>query len=229
MLSIQEASIALGVSKSTLRRWDAEGRIPVSRSLTGRRMFDIDAIKGAQTKHIILYARVSSRKQVDDLQRQKAYLRDNLPPQFNTAQCKEINDVGSGINFKRKGLTTLLEQVLSNTVQTVVVASRDRLCRFGFELVEWMCQQHGTNILVLNNQDTTPEQELGEDLMSIVQVYCCRWNGKRRYKNNHQVLEVTSSSNTSTEAHAGAMGTCVTLHLQCNNECPQQPKSTKKV
>jgi len=226
MLRIKEAAIELGVSKDTLRRWDRQGRIPVSRSVSGYRLFDVEAIKQSQSREVILYARVSSRKQSDDLKRQKQFLRENLPAQFATFECKEIEDIASGLNFQRKGLKTLLERVLSNAVQTVVVASRDRLCRFGFELVEWVCNQHNTNILVLNKQDTTPEQELSEDLMSIVQVYCCRWNGKRRYKNNHQVLEVTSSSNSNPETNSGPMGSCITLHLQCNNPCIEQSEHT---
>jgi predicted site-specific integrase-resolvase len=70
------------------------------------------------------------------------------------------------------------------------VASRDRLARFGFELIEWLCKEFGTELLVLDTEDTTPETELGKDLMSIVQVYCCRWNGKRRYtKKENQSIE----------------------------------------
>ena len=71
---------------------------------------------------------------------------------------------------------------MQGRVRSIVVASKDRLARFGFELIQWMCTECGTEIVVLDSSDGAPEEELGKDLMAIVQVYCCRWNGRRRYK-----------------------------------------------
>jgi putative resolvase len=230
MLSISKAAEVLGVSPGTLRRWDAEGRIQVSRSVTGYRQFDVQQIQRDQFKRqVLLYSRVCSRKQSDDLQRQSKYLRDNLPTAINSMQINEIQDIGSGLNFKRKGLITLLEAVTTKSVHTVVVASRDRLCRFGFELLEWLCKQNNTNILVLNNKDSTPEQELGEDLLSIVQVYCCRWNGRRRYIGKNKMLEVTTTSISTPEETSESVGTHVSLHLQCNNSHVEKPKHSRAI
>lgn len=97
-----------------------------------------------------------------------------------------VTDVGSGINWKRPGLLSILERAQRGTVRQVVVASRDRLCRFAFELVEHVLKTGGAELLVLESDDQSPEQELSDDLMSIVQVFCCRRNGKRRYTRKAQ-------------------------------------------
>jgi predicted site-specific integrase-resolvase len=96
-----------------------------------------------------------------------------------------ITDIGSGINFKRKGLRTILELAMSGAISEVVVAYRDRLCRFAFELVEWILQYHKVKLVVLNQTlegETTDRSELAEDLLAIINVFNCRINGKRKYK-----------------------------------------------
>ena len=136
-------------------------------------------IKKKESRFDILYSRVSSHKQEDDLQRQKQYLEENC----QTKEFTHIQDIASGLNFKRKGLIKILDSVKEGKVRTIIVASKDRMARFGFDLIEWLCHEYGTKILVLDNQNQSPTEELGKDLLSIVQIYCCRWNGKRRYKN----------------------------------------------
>ena len=91
-----------------------------------------------------------------------------------------ISDIGSGLKFKRKGLLSLLELCERGLVQEVVVASKDRLCRFGFDLVAWFFERQGVRLLVLEQDDKSPEAELAEDVLSVVQVFSCRWNGRRR-------------------------------------------------
>ena len=202
MLRLSQASKELGVSPNTLRAWTNQGRITCSRTITGQRIFsseDLQSTTGGPSRKlqhtretIICYSRVSSSKQRDDLVTQRAYLQSRIPNEYSKSKCIQINDVASGLNFKRPGLLHLLGLVTQGIVSAVIVASKDRLCRFGYELIEWMCLQHNTKIVVLNNKDSTPEAELGEDLMSIVQVYCCRWNGKRRYaaKQNSESIQV---------------------------------------
>jgi len=181
----------LGVSDSTLRRWATTGKIRSIITPTGRRLYDIESIGGTQSSQaddvvdrdrdtvqgslIFLYARVSSSKQRDDLQRQIDFLRKECP------EGQIVSDVGSGINWNRKGLRTLLDLSSQGRVGTIVVAERDRLCRFAFDLLEHVFGLHGTVIRVIGSQDSSPEQELQEDLLSIVQIFCCRRNGKRRY------------------------------------------------
>ena len=173
---IGEAAKHYGVSVSTIKRWVDNDQITYKKSYAGHRRIDISAPRTQEVrrKHIC-YARVSSHKQKDDLERQKAFLRRLYP------KHQIITDVGSGLNYKRSGFLSILESVQTGIVGELVVASKDRLCRFGFELVEWLCQQHGTKVVVLEHSDQTPEQELASELLDIIQVFCCRRNGKRRY------------------------------------------------
>lgn len=203
---ISDACKILGVKEGILRKWDSQGKIKTIRTPGGIRLFDITsvdpstnlfAIREKKEPIAIFYSRVSSSKQKDDLERQKQFLKDNYADKYPRFQ--EITDVGSGLNFKRTGLLRVLGLVKEGNISAVVVASKDRLARFGFELIEWLCKEYGTETVVLNNQDSTPEEELGNDLMSIVQVYCCRWNGKRRYKTKNKSNEVEIETNSSTK------------------------------
>ena len=206
---ISDACKILGVKEGILRKWDSLGKIKTIRTPGGIRLFDITsvdssinltAVKQKDNPIVIFYSRVSSAKQNDDLQRQKQYIKDTCSDKYS--RYKEITDIGSGINYKRSGLLRLLGLVKEGNVSHVIVASKDRLARFGYELIEWMCTSYGTKIVVLNNQDTTPEEELGTDLMSIVQVYCCRWNGRRRYKINNKDTKAEATTDSSSKADA---------------------------
>jgi predicted site-specific integrase-resolvase len=145
---------------------------------------------------IVLYSRVSSAKQRNDLERQQEYLKSNLPHEHSGQKVDliEVYDIGSGINFKRPGLLRVLGLVKSGRVSKLVVASKDRLARFGFELIEWICREFQCEIIFLDHQDGAPEEELGKDLMAIVQVYCCRWNGRRCYKNREETTPSSSQA-----------------------------------
>jgi predicted site-specific integrase-resolvase len=164
-----------GVTRETLRRWANDGKINFMRTPGGMRLYELPDATSVAEKEKIIYARVSSAKQKDDLERQIAFLCKDRPGH------KVVSDVGSGINWKRRGLQTILGAAADGKIDEVVVASRDRLCRFAFELVDGVLQRHGVRLIVLESADQSPEQELADDLMSIVQVFCCRWNGKRRY------------------------------------------------
>jgi len=133
----REASQILQVSERTLRNWDRDGKIRTIRTPTGHRRYDIDSVVNPEgdTRIRILYPRVSSYKQKSDLERQADYLQSLFTDGLI------IKDIGSGLNYKRKGLLSLLGQVLSGNVREVVVCHKDRLVRFGFDLIEWFCQQ----------------------------------------------------------------------------------------
>ncbi|NJM60966.1 MAG: IS607 family transposase [Oscillatoriales cyanobacterium RU_3_3] len=126
----------------------------------------------------MLYARVSSRNQKADLLRQVEFLVARYPG------CEIIQDIGSGLNFKRKGLIALLERIYTGDIGMVVVASKDRLCRFGFDLISWFAQRGGCKILVLNNSTLSPEREMVEDMLAIIHVFSCRLYSRRKYKKN---------------------------------------------
>lgn len=125
---------------------------------------------------VILYARVSTTSQKQDLASQSEYLGKNYP------NCKCISDFGSGLNFKRKKFITLMEQVSKQEIKVIVVAHKDRLCRFGFDFVEWFCNLNHCDIVVLNNTYKPPHQELMEDFMSIMHCFSSKLYFLRKYE-----------------------------------------------
>jgi len=129
-------------------------------------------------KEKICYCRVSSQKQKEDLERQ-INLMKNLYPNHRV-----ISDIGSGLNFKRKGLQELINLAIKNQIDEVVVAYKDRLARFGFELIENIIKTHSHgSIKILNkNEETTPSEELTEDIIAIMNVYVAKVNGLRKYE-----------------------------------------------
>lgn len=188
-VSVGNAAKAFGVSTKTVRRWCDNQNVRYITNPSGQRRVDVlsgktgknasgEAIEQKEEiifRKDICYCRVSSAKQKDDLERQISYMVDKYP------RCTIVRDIGSGINFKRKGLLSILEQSQKGLVRSVTVSSKDRLCRFGFELIEWILKQNQVELLVLNKEDSTPEQELTRDILAIMQVFNSRWNGKRRY------------------------------------------------
>lgn len=185
-LPTKEVRKILGVTTPTLINWDKTGKIRTIKSPTGTRLYDkqdvysiagIDKINDIKKK--ICYARVSSKKQMDDLKRQQDFFKSRYPDH------DLVTDIGSGINWKRKGLKTLLEQVMSGKVSEVVVAHRDRLCRFAFDLIEWVLFKNDVKLIVLyDDTHKSDNVELADDIMSIIHVYSCRQMGKRRYKSD---------------------------------------------
>lgn len=177
-VSTKKACERLGVHPNTLRNWANENKIKYIRTDSGHRRYDVEDYlrrKGHQGQRI-LYARVSSKKQKDDLARQVRELTSRFP------HDEVIEDFGSGLNFRRKGLTALLDRIMSGDVSEVVVAHKDRLCRFGFELIEQIAAKYNCNIVVLNDTNLSPQEELVRDLLSIIHVFSCRLSGLRKYR-----------------------------------------------
>jgi putative resolvase len=176
MLTSKKASEKLGVHPNTLRKWATNGSIKYIRTPHGQRLYDVDNfLSNAQGRRKIVYCRVSSRNQKNDLQSQTKFMR----AQFPNHEC--IEDIGSGLNFKRKGFRTLLESIMSGDVAEVIIAYKDRLCRFGFELLEQVARKHNTKLVVLNKIELSPEDELVKDLLAIIHVFSCRLYGLRKY------------------------------------------------
>lgn len=178
MLKTNKACEILGVHPNTLRRWADEGKIRYVRQKSGNRMYDIDGFLGASNpsdKSKIIYARVSSRNQRDDLSNQIKYLRERYP------NHELVEDIGSGLNFKRKGFLGILDRISQGTVGEVVVTHKDRLCRFGFTLLEHIAKRNDCKLLVLENTQLSPQEELVRDLVSIIHVFSCRIYGLRKY------------------------------------------------
>lgn len=178
-VTLREARKQLGLHPNTLRKYADEGIIETIKTPSGQRRFNVESfIKQKQNSlQTILYCRVSSARQKDDLQNQKNYLLSKYPG------AEVIVDVGSGLNFKRRGLRSILERLLQGDSIQLVVAQRDRLCRFGFDLIEYLVVKNGGEIVVLDQIEYSPEGELVSDILSIIHVFSCRIHGMRKYKN----------------------------------------------
>lgn len=208
-LSTSQAATFFNVSPNTIRSWDKHGYIKTIRlngSPYGQRRFDISSFNGTSRQIInehsiiptnnvkkgIIYCRVSSKHQIPDLERQIQKLQ-TLYPTYEV-----IKDVASGINFKRPGFLKLFQRAISRDFNEIVVAHRDRFTRFGFEFFEWLFQQFEISFVVLDNSNfKTPEQELSEDLLSIIHIFSCRQNGKRKYKIQKNDIPGDTSNDTS--------------------------------
>lgn len=174
------------ISRSTLRKWALEGKLSCRQLPGGKRLYAQAEVKdllgetqyGIKEERII-YARVSSTNQKEDLTRQISDLQRVYP------DSRVISDIGSGLNYQRKGLQALLALVFDRAVQEVVVTHRDRLCRFGSDLIESIFKSHGVRLLVLHQSEraSNEELELAEDLLAVVNVFVARNNGRRSANN----------------------------------------------
>ena len=178
----------LGVSVKTLQRWDREGTLKANRTPTDRRYYTYDQylkFKGIGSedddRQTVIYARVSTRNQKDDLRNQVSFLR-----QFCNARGmivdRCIEDYGSGLNYNRKNWNQLLNEVMEQKVKTIVITHKDRFIRFGYEWFEQFCMKFHTTILIANNEELSPQEELVQDIVSILHVFSCRLYGLRKYK-----------------------------------------------
>ena len=126
--------------------------------------------------------------------------RRGRAPTETICYCRVVTDVGGGLNFQRKGLVALLERLHRGDKLRIVVAHRDRLARFGFDLIRWMAEQNGGETVVLGNTDYSPQQELTEDILAILHTFSCRLHGLRRYRNAIQADTGLSDSSAATDA-----------------------------
>ena len=177
-----------GVSVKTLQRWDREGILEANRTPTDRRYYTYDQylqFKGIKTQNdirqVVIYARVSTKNQKNDLQKQVSFLR-----QFCNArgiivdQC--IEDYGSGLNYNRKKWNKLLDEVMEQKIKTIIITHKDRFIRFGYDWFEKFCMKFHTTIVIVNNEELSPQEELVQDIVSILHVFSCRLYGLRKYK-----------------------------------------------
>ena len=189
--SIGEAAKKLGVSISTLRRWEKEGRLVAERTSKGHRRYRLDQLMRVESsdasKRITLgYARVSSHDQKDDLMRQKEEL------QLFCAQrgwsFEIIEDLGSGMNYRKKGLIKLLNRLLSGEIERLVLTHKDRLLRFGAELIFSICEIKRTEVVIINqSQEARFEEELAKDVLEIITLFSARLYGSRSKKNQRLI------------------------------------------
>lgn len=179
----------LGVSVKTLQRWDRDGILKANRTPTDRRYYTYDQylqFKGIKTKNdrrdIVIYARVSTRNQKDDLQNQVDFFK-----QFCNAKGMIVNqcieDFGSGLNYNRKKWNKLFDDVMGNKIKTIVITNKDRFIRFGYDWFEKFCGKFNTKIIIVKNETLSPKEELVQDMIAILHEFRCRLYGLRKYKN----------------------------------------------
>ena len=190
-ISIGDAAKELGISTKTLRRWTDTGKIKFERSPTGQRRFFLADIKRITPRDFnqlddritINYARVSSHDQKADLVRQAQVLEAFSAT--NGWQFETIQDLGSGLNYNKRGLQKLLKRITQGDVGRLVLTHKDRLLRLGGELVFAMCAEFETEVIILNksNEEVTFEQGLVQDMMELITVFSARLYGSRSQKN----------------------------------------------
>ena len=182
----------LGVSVKTLQRWDRENILKANRTPTNRRYYTYDQylqFKGIKIENdirdVVIYERVSTRNQKDDLHNQVEFLKQFCNSKgIIVNQC--IEDFGSGLNYNRKKWNKLLEEVMENKIKTIIISNKDRFIRFGYNWFEKFCEKFNTKIIIVNNETLSPNEELVQDIISILHVFSCRLYGLRKYKKQIQ-------------------------------------------
>lgn len=186
--STKKVTEILGVTAQTLRNWDKEGKLkPSYVKSNGYRYYSEESIlsytqerKTKKNLNVVGYARVSSKKQSDDLERQINNLNTYISYKYDSFDI--ITDIGSGINYNKPGLKKLIEKINKKEVDLIIVLYKDRLLRFGFELVEYFAELNNVKIEILDKIDKNQDEELVEDLVQIITEFSCKIQGKRKTK-----------------------------------------------
>ncbi|MFI3283448.1 MAG: IS607 family transposase [Erysipelotrichaceae bacterium] len=179
----------IGVTITTIQRWDRSGKLKAYRTPTNKRYYTHEQLQSylgqspakTDSRSSIIYARVSSRGQQDDLKNQVAFLKT-----FANARGviidEVIEDLGSGLNYNRKEWNKLLDRVLNKEISVIYITHKDRFIRFGYEWFERLCKKYNTEIVIVNNEELSPQEEMVQDIISILHVFSCRIYGLRKYK-----------------------------------------------
>ncbi|HPZ10690.1 MAG TPA: IS607 family transposase [Candidatus Eremiobacteraeota bacterium] len=201
--NIGEFAKLINKSPDTLRRWDKEGKLKPSYITSGkhrmysenqlRELFGYGIFLKNKTRKVIGYCRVSSLKQKDDLERQIKYVTEYMIARGYSFEI--MTDIGSGINYNKKGLNSLIELVINNEVEKIVILYKDRLVRFGYELIENICKNYNTEIEIIDNTIKSEDFELVDDLIQIITVFSCRLQEKRANKARRLIKELRDENN----------------------------------
>ena len=184
LYKIGEFAEMTGFSTHSLRNWDKNGKLKPAEVINGQRYYSEEQyhqLVGTSViqkeKKIIGYARVSSNKQKNDLERQVENIKTYM--YAKGYQFKMITDIGSGINYNKKGLKTLIQKIESNEVEKIVILYKDRLLRVGYELLEYICELHNIKIEIIDTTENTEQEELVEDLVQLITTFSDKMQGKR--------------------------------------------------
>jgi len=201
--TIAQFSEMTGYAVKTLQKWDRDGKLTPLRTPTNRRLYTdehVRLLRGSKVderRKVTVYMRVSSQAQKPDLKNQRLALE-----QFCAARGFSVDDwieeIGGGLNFKRPKFLSIITEITTGRLDKLVIAHKDRLTRFGFDLVAHLAQENGCEIVVLNTESLSPEQELVQDLMTITHCFSARLYGLRSYKKALQkaVKDDQSAQNT---------------------------------
>ena len=197
LLSIGKFAKTVGVTTTTLRRMHQSGElIPAHFSNGGTRYYSTEQLKSFQSSNneriVIGYCRVSTPSQKDDLETQVQNVKSYMYAKGYKFDI--IKDIGSGINYKKKGLKELINRIENNEVSKVVILYKDRLIRFGFELIEYLCEINNVEIEVIDNSECSKEKELTDDLIQIITVFANRLYGQRSKKTKRLIDEVRNNA-----------------------------------
>jgi putative resolvase len=197
LVKIGEAAKLLGTSPDTLRKWEATGELlPKRKSQSGTRYYDVAELSnlGDADAPTVCYARVSSHDQKEDLQRQQDILEAYCAAKGWRTEV--ITDLGSGMNYRKKGLNKLLEMILRKQVKRLVITHKDRLLRFGAELVFALCEVQGIEIIIIHKGEQPRfEEELAKDVLEIITVFSARLYGSRSHKNKQFMDKLNEAAN----------------------------------
>ena len=187
ILTVTQVAQRLRRSVKTLQRWDRDGILTAQRTETNRRYYTEEQIRTFLNqplletgRKVIVYCRVSSQAQRPDLANQRATLEEFCTAR-GLANVEYVEEVGGGLNFKRKKFLAVFDRILTGEVGTLVIAHKDRLARFGFDLLAHLCQRSDCQLLVLNTETLSPEQEMVQDLLTITHCFSARLQGLRNY------------------------------------------------
>ena len=193
-VKIGEVAKHLNVSVQTIRDWTAKGKLKCTTTAGGTRLYDLNDLYTGTIKsneqRVVFYCRVSSRNQQDDLERQAQKAKKLYP------EAEIVKEIGSGLNWKRKSFRNLLKRAVQGELSEVKVFHRDRLCRFGFEIFEYLFELCGVQLSVYEDDIIkTREQEFAEDLLAIIHYFSCSLYGRRKYE-VHETQDISTRETT---------------------------------
>lgn len=188
----KEFAELLNVSVKTLQRWDRNDILKAHRTPTDRRYYTYDQyllfkgiINTKDERQNVIYARVSTKNQKDDLEKQISFLQQYCNAKGIIVN-RSIKDYGSGLDYNRRQWNTVLDDVMNNKIKTIIITHKDRFIRFGYDWFENFCMKFNTSILIVNNETLSPNEELVQDIISILHEFSCRLYGLRKYKKQIQ-------------------------------------------
>jgi len=186
--SVGEAARRLGKTVKTLQRWDRNGTLVAIKTPSGRRAYSVELLRKAMgladettDRTAVAYCRVSSQAQKPDLKNQRRVVEDFCIAR-GLANVEFIEEIGGGLNFKRKLFLSLVDRIIAGEVWRLILAHKDRLARFGFELLAHLCRTHKCELLVIDSEQLSPEVEMVNDLMAITHCFSSRLYGLRNYR-----------------------------------------------